>query len=303
MSTPTIPAQTTATPPNTGGSTDRATSTRDGRATGAHPRRTTVPRVIRSEWIKLATLRSTWATVLATVLVIVGFGVLAALVASGDVKTGPGGAPPGGGTAGTNPLTTVLAGANLAVLIIAVLGSMIGAREYSTGMIRTTFSAVPRRLPVLWGKLLSFAAAAVPAVTVGVLSAFFAGMAVLHANGATTLTWTDDGVARVLLGEVYNIVGLGVIGLALGILLRSTAAAIGTVIGAVLFIPTLASALLPSSWDAVLKYLPSNAATAFTTLHQTTGNWLSPGTGALVFTAWIVLAVAGAAWALLRRDA
>ena len=89
--------------------------------------------------------------------------------------------------------------------------------------------------------------------------------------------------------------GLGIIGVAVGILLRSTAAAIGVVLGAVLFLPVLASVLLPAGWDQVLRYLPSNAANAFTSIGQGTGTSLTPGIGAAVFTAWIAIAIVSAA--------
>jgi ABC-type transport system involved in multi-copper enzyme maturation permease subunit len=267
------------------------------------PTRTTSARVLRSEWIKTRSLRSTWITAAAILLVVVAFGVLAALVAGGDL-TGPNGGANGGGPrlAGRGgPLGIVLAGANLAVLVVAVFGSVVGAREFSSGMIRATFAAVPRRLPVLWGKLLTFVAVVLPVAVVGLLAAFFAGMAVLSNAGAASLSWSDDGVARAVLGQAYYIVGLGLIGLALGVLLRSTAAAIGTTIGAVLFVPALATALLPSDWSAVLKYLPSNAGGAFTSL-TSTGDVLTSWQGFAVFTGWVVLAIAGAVVALLRRD-
>jgi len=263
-----------------------------------HP--TTLRRVMHSEWIKIRSLRSTWITAAAILLVIVGFGVISSLVANGDITAqGPG--PGGPGSAG--PLSTVLTGANFAVLIVAVMGSVVGAREFATGMIRTTFSAVPRRLPVLWSKLVAFTASILPVVAIGVVATFFIGMSLLGSGGAATVSWSDDGVARSVLGTAYYIVGLGIIGVAVGILLRSTAAAIGVVLGAVLFLPALASALLPAGWDGVLKYLPSNAADAFTSLGQATGSMLTPGIGAVVFTAWIAIAIAGAAWAVLRRDA
>ncbi len=277
---------------------------------GAHP--TTTLRVLRSEWIKTRTLRSTWLTALSVLLVIVAFGVLAALAAGGEISGPNGGGPgpvgqggqggPGGQGGFGTALAVVLAGANVAVLVIAVFGSVVGAREFSSGMIRTTFAAVPRRLPVLWGKLITFVAVVLPVAVVGLLAVFFAGMAVLDRAGAATVSWTDDGVPRALLGHAYYIVGLGLIGLALGVLLRSTAAAIGTTIGAVLFLPALATALLPSDWGAVLKYLPSNAGGAFTSL-TSTGDVLTPWQGFAVFTGWVVVAVVGAAIAVTRRDA
>jgi ABC-type transport system involved in multi-copper enzyme maturation permease subunit len=262
--------------------------------------RTTTPRVISSEWIKMRTLRSTWLTIGGILFALIAFGLISALTASGQVEvTGEGGPP---AFSGTDPVSTVLSGANFAVLIVAVLGAIVGAREYSTGMIRTTLAAVPTRLPVLWGKLVTFAGVLAPVALVGVLVSFFAGMAILDAGGAATVSWSDDGVARAVIGTAVYLVGLGVIGVALGILLRSTAGGIGTVIGAVLFVPTLASALLPDSWDGVLKYLPSNAGQAFTSLSPS-DTLLEPGAGMAVFAGWVVLAIVGAAFALTRRDA
>ncbi len=262
--------------------------------------RTTSARVLRSEWIKMRTLRSTWLTIGGIAFALIAFGLVSALTASGQVESDGQAGPPG--FAGTDPVSTVLSGANFAVLIVAVLGAIIGAREYSTGMIRTTLAAVPARLPVLWGKLLTFVGVITPVVVGGTLVSFFAGMAILDAGGAATASWADDGVARAVLGTAVYLVGLGVIGVAVGLLLRSTAGAIGTVIGAVLFVPTLASALLPESWDEVLKFLPSNAGQAFTSVSPAE-TLLTPGAGMAVFAGWVVLSVVAAAVALARRDA
>lgn len=264
-------------------------------------RRTTPARVLRSEWVKLRTLRSTWLTIGGIAFALVAFGLVSALTASGQVDSVDGQAGPPG-FAGTDPVSTVLSGANFAVLIVAVLGAIVGAREYSTGMIRTTLAAVPTRLPVLWGKLAALVGVLAPVVVGGTLLSFFAGMAILDAGGAATASWSDDGVARAVLGTAAYLVGLAVIGVCLGVLLRSTAGGIGTVIGAVLFVPTLASALLPESWDDVLKYLPSNAGQAFTSVTPAE-TLLSPAGGAVVFVGWVVLAVLAAAVALRRRDA
>jgi ABC-type transport system involved in multi-copper enzyme maturation permease subunit len=264
-------------------------------------RRTTSARVLRSEWIKLRTLRSTWLTVGGIGFALVAFGLISALTTSGQVDSVDGqGGPPG--FAGTDPVSTVLSGANFAVLIVAVLGAVVGAREYSTGMIRTTLAAVPTRLPVLWGKLATFVGVLTPVVVGGTVVSFVAGMAILDAGGAAMASWSDDGVARAVLGTAAYLVGLGVIGVALGVLLRSTAGGIGTVIGAVLFVPTLASALLPESWDDVLQFLPSNAGQSFTSVSPA-DTLLDPGAGAAVFIGWVVLSVVAAAVALKRRDA
>jgi ABC-2 type transport system permease protein len=260
--------------------------------------RLSLTRVVRSEWIKLRTLRSTWAMLAAVLLTIVGLGAIAAASTTGAVEGPDDGGGPGGGDA----LSTVLSGSMLAVVLVGVFGVLIGAREYSSGLIRSSLAAVPTRLPVLWAKVVAFVVAVVPVVIVGIFTAFLLGMAVLDAGGVATVSWSDEGTARVVLGTAGYVVGIGLIGLALGLLLRSTAGAISALLAGVLVLPTLAGALLPESWDGLLKYLPSNAASAFTSAVPPE-SMLSAGTGAAVFVAWIVVGLAGAAVALTRRDA
>jgi ABC-2 type transport system permease protein len=127
-------------------------------------------------------------------------------------------------------------------------------------------------------------------------------MRVLDTRGQATVSWSDAGVARAVLGTAAYLVGIGLIGLALGMLIRSTAGAIGLLLGAVLILPSLATALLPDGWDAVLKLLPSNAAEAFTS-RLPSDNLLGSGAGMAVFAIWVVLTLAGAAAALKGRDA
>ena len=260
--------------------------------------RTSLARVVRAEWIKLRSLRSTWVMLGALVTAIVAFGLIAAEVATGSVTTQGGGPALGG----ASPVDIVLTGANFGIIIVAVMGVLVGAREYSSGLIRTTIAVVPRRWPVLVGKLVTFLGVLLPAVLASVLVSFFAGTAILTAAGVASTTWSAAGVAGAVLGTIGYLVGIGVIGLCLGILLRSVGAGLGVLIGGILFLPTLASALLPDSWDSVLKYLPSNAGMSFTSLDQG-GSMLSYGAGLAVFVGWCVLAVLGASWALMRRDA
>ena len=260
--------------------------------------RTTLPRVVRSEWIKLRSLRSTWIMLGGLVVSIVAFGLISAAVATGSVST-QGGGP---AFAGASPVDTVLTGANFGIIIVAVMGVLVGAREYSSGLIRTSIAVVPRRWPVLLGKVLTFLALLVPAVLVSVLVSFFAGTAILTSAGVASTTWSAVGVAGAVLGTIGYLVGIGVIGLCLGILLRSVGAGLGVLIGGILFLPTLASALLPASWDSVLKYLPSNAGLSFTSVAPV-DSMLSYGAGLAVFVAWVVLALGSATWALMRRDA
>jgi len=284
-------------------STTTVTPERDvRRSTSAHAAagapRTTLPRVVRSEWIKLRSLRSTWIVLGGLVVSIVAFGLVSAAVAAGSVST-QGGGP---AFADAGPVDTVLTGASFGIIIVAVMGVLVGAREYSSGLIRTSIAVVPRRWPVLLGKVLTFLALLVPAVLVSVLVSFFAGTAILTSAGVASTTWSAVGVAGAVLGTIGYLVGIGVIGLCLGILLRSVGAGLGVLIGGILFLPTLASALLPASWDSVLKYLPSNAGLSFTSVAPV-DSMLSYGAGLAVFVAWVVLALGSATWALMRRDA
>lgn len=260
--------------------------------------RLSLGRVLRSEWIKFRTLKSNLILLATTVLAMVAFGLMAAATASGDVST-PNGAPP---ISNSDPVTIVLSGATFAVLLIGVLGVLIGAREYSSGLIRVSLAAVPARLPVLWAKIGVFLAVALPAMLVAVLLAFYGGNAVLANAGLDSASLSDSGVLRAVLGTAGYLMGIGIIGISLGVLLRSIAGGLATLLGGVLILPELASVLLPDSWDSVLKYLPSNAGSAFTSVVES-GDALSPLVGGLVFLGWVVVSVAGAAIVLKRRDA
>jgi ABC-2 type transport system permease protein len=262
--------------------------------------RQTFGRVVRAEWIKQWSLRSSGITLAATLVAMVLFGVVSSLSATGSVDAaGPGGGGPLSGA--DDPLSTVLSGAFLGVLIVSVFGVLAGAREYGSGMVRTTMAAMPKRLHVLWAKILVLVVSLLVVAGVGVAIAYLAGNAILDSAGLATASLSQDGVVRALIGNVAYLVGLGVIGLGLGVLLRSIGGGLGLVIGGILFLPTLASALLPDSWDAILKFLPSNSAQSFTSV-AVPDSLLSPGQGAAVFAAWVALAIVGAAIALRTRD-
>lgn len=274
-------------------------------ATSSAQHEVTFRGVLRSEWVKIASLRSTWVTLAFIPVVIAGFGLIGSLTFGRRAAEG---GPRGGAGAGAavtatpdSAFSVALVGSNFALLIIAVLGAVVGSREYSSGMIRLTMTAVPKRLDVLWCKLIVFFAVVTPVVAVSVAGSFVLCMHVIRNRGFDTLTWSDDGVVRTLVGNVGYLVGLGLIGVALGLLLRSLSGSIAAIIGGILFLPTLASALLPQSWSAVLKYLPSQAASAFTELHPS-ADVLGLGAGTAVFSGWLVLSIAGAAVALKVRD-
>ncbi len=259
--------------------------------------RLTAWNVLRSEWIKLWSVRSTVTMMLVVVGVLVGFGALAAAMSTGDVTAADGDGGPG--RFATDPFSLVMTGSTFAVLLVGTLGAMVGAREFSSGMIRTTVAAVPRRLAVLGAKAVALTVALVPAVVGGVLGAFWVGMAILTDGGAATLTLGEAGWAAV--GTVGYLLGVGLLGLALGFLFRSIAGSISTLVGGLLILPGIIGALLPDSWSEVLKYLPSNAASSFASVTAPT-DMLGVGAGIAVFLGWLLLALGAAGYVFRSRD-
>jgi ABC-2 type transport system permease protein len=254
-------------------------------------------RVLRSEWSKLWSLRSTWITLGVALLFLLFFGTIAALrYKSGN--TGPG---PGDDLANSTVLDLSLFGVTLAQLALGVLGVLVTAGEYSTGMIRSTLAAVPKRLPVLWSKASAYGVVAFGIGLVGAFVTFLIDSGILSGTKAE-LTLSDTGVVRSLLGAGLYLGLVGVMGAALGALLRSIAGGISVLVAALMLVPGLIT-LLPSSWQNNIEpYLPGTAGSSMFALHQDP-NTLSPTAGFLVFALWVVLFLGAAAWRLKRADA
>jgi len=260
--------------------------------------RVTGPRVLRSEWTKMWSLRSTWITLGLGLLFLVGFGVIAAVQYKSKVHSGQ---TLDTQWIGSTALSLSLFGINFAELALGVLGVLIVAGEYSTGMIRSTLAAVPRRLPVLWSKAAVYGVVALIVGTVGAFATYLIDHYLLGGTPAAQ-SITESGVLRSLFGAGLYLALVGVIGAALGVLMRSVAGSVAVLIGVLLLVPSLVS-LLPHSWqNHVSEYLPSNAGQAMFALHHDAGA-LSPTAGLFVFLGWTVLALGGAAYRLARTDA
>lgn len=257
-------------------------------------------RVLRSEWAKFWSLRSSWITLGVALLLLIAIGAIASATYSPDAVTNDG--PPGPGSGGaSDAISVALTGLTFASLAIGVLGVLISAGEYSTGMIRSTLAAVPKRLPVLWSKSAVFGLTAFVLATIGALAAFQLGALGLDGE-KIALSLGDDGVLRSLAGAGLYLGLVGVFGVALGALVRSTAGGIAILVGLLLILSGLTS-LLPDSWeDTITPYLPSSAGSAMYALHQSSDS-LSPGAGLAVFAGWVALTLAGAAYRMVRTDA
>ncbi|MGI5427104.1 ABC transporter permease [Streptomyces sp. CA-179760] len=262
--------------------------------------RVTGLRVLRSEWAKFWSLRSSWITLGVAVVLLIALGAIASATYSPGVAAG--GGPPGGQGSGTqDAVSLALLGVTFASLAVGVLGVLLSAGEYTTGMIRSTLTAVPRRLPVLWSKAAVIGPIALVLTTIGALAAFQLGTLGLDGE-KIALSLSDDGVLRSLAGAGLYLGLVAVAGVALGVLLRSSAGAIAVLVGVLLILPGLASLLPDSLYDTINPYLPSNAGSAMYALHESSGA-LSPGAGVAVFAGWVALSLAGAAFRLRGTDA
>jgi ABC-type transport system involved in multi-copper enzyme maturation permease subunit len=254
--------------------------------------RVTPLRVLRSELTKFRTLASTaWSLLAATVLT-VGIGVLYAML---RVSRPP---QPGAAFDGT---AVSLAGVQLAQFAVGILGVLLITGEHSTGMIRTSITAVPRRLPVLWAKAVTLGLVTLAALLPATLAAFLVGQWLLSAEHLDA-SLTQPGVVRAVLGSALYLAAVGLFGLGLGALLRNTAGAIGALFGA-LFGLQLLAALLPATWsEHVYKFLPTPAGSAISAIQPDRVTSLGPWTGFGVFCLYITVVFALAAWRLRRRD-
>jgi ABC-2 type transport system permease protein len=262
------------------------------------PVRSTLPRVVRSEWTKFWSVRSTMWTLLLVFFLTIGLG---ALFTWGTESTWEQ-APPES-RAGYDPAAISLAGLIFAQLAAAVLGAMVISTEYSTGGIRTTLTAVPRRLRVLTAKGIVLG---VTTLVVGMITsfiAFFIGQAILGIGpDLQTVTLDQPDVLRAVIGGGLYVFACGMFGFALGTLLRHTAGSITIAVALLLVVPPLLN-LLPGDWgDAINRYFTSNAGSQIMSVVQSPDS-LSPWNGYLVFTLWWVVILAIAAWLMNRRDA
>jgi len=254
-------------------------------------------RVLLSEFTKFRSLRSTMWTLLAGVVLMTGLGALFSGVTASQYHTFT-----WAERAAFNPVTTSLNGVIFAVVAFGVLGVLLTGGEYSTGMIRSSLTAVPRRLPVLWGKLAVFAGSIFSVSLVASFLSFFLGQALLSSHHLGVPVTAHDALRSVIGAALYLTVA-GLIGLALGALLRHTAAGITTFAAVFFVIPLLATLLPASISDHVTPYLPSNAGGAIWGGAAYVPNALSPWAGFALLCGYAAIVIGAGAWRLRRADA
>src|SRR3954451_1521459 len=258
--------------------------------------RVTLGRVVASEWTKFITLRSTLWSLGVGMFLTLAFPILFATVTAARWSHL---APQE--RADRHPLDIALAGVSVAQLAIAVLGVLVITAEYSTGMIRSTFLAVPRRLPVLWAKIGVFAVVAFLLTLPAVIVSFYASQAILDRHHLLQISITAPGVLRTLIGAALYVMGVGVFALALGAIVRNTAGGIALFAGIFFVVPPLMN-IFPLRWNiAISKWLPSEAGRQLLALHRDPSRFAQWPSGG-IFLAYCVVATAVAAVLLVRRD-
>jgi ABC-type transport system involved in multi-copper enzyme maturation permease subunit len=250
---------------------------------------------LRSEFTKIRSVRSTYWTLLAVIVVTVGIGTLSCVGAAsshGDA-----------GTPGFDATFRSLVGLILGQLIIAVLGALTVTSEYSTGMIRTSLAVQPRRGTLFAAKAAVFTVVSLVTGLVASFASFFIGQAILSSKHAG-VTLSQPHVLRAVIGAGLFLAVSGLLAFGLGAVLRSTAAAITTAIG-LLFVLTILVNFLPHSWQVhVDKWIPFNAGSQVWTVVSSPGDhMLSAWAGLGVFAAYAAVAVAAGLVLFRGRDA
>jgi len=250
----------------------------------------TTRRIVSSEWAKLWTLRSTWIALAVASVVTIGLSMLiGGTYSPGEADSGD-----------IDPVQLALLGTQFGQIVIAVLGILFTAGEYSTGMIRSSLTAVPRRLPVLWAKAGVYAAVSLAVLLATVFLAFPLSQLFL---GGTDMeaSLADPGVVRALTGTAVGLTLIGTLALSLGAILRSIPGAIGAYIGGLVVLPELGTMVPVDAVKDAMEYFPIRASESLMTLNPGPDT-LSTSVALLTLGAWVVAGLSAAALLLKRRD-
>ena len=291
---------TTATAPTT---LDTGRATGPGQAGGAvvpldGTARLTFLGVMKGEWIKLLSLRSTWWTMGITVAVM----TLLGLAQASSLQYFAEDAAAAGAT--LYGAEIVIGGYQFATVTIAVLGALLMTGEYSTGMIRSTFAAVPTRLPVLAAKALALVVLTVVVSAASIVGSYLIARPAL-ADYELVPSLSDSTTWQAFGGMTFFFVAAAFMALGIGAVLRHTAGTITAVLGLLLLLPGVLQFVQIDWVQDLVSVLPLPAAVSFLSLGAMLGTneLLSPWQGVAVVSAWAVVALVAGAVSLRRRDA
>ncbi|HEY5990731.1 MAG TPA: ABC transporter permease [Streptosporangiaceae bacterium] len=250
--------------------------------------------VVRSEWCKFRSVRSTGRALAAAVTFNVVTAALLAIFLPGALSAQE--------RATIDSVRVSLGGLHLSQVAFGLLGVLVITGEYSSGMIRASLAAVPQRRLMLAAKTAVFAVCSVISGIAACLAAYLIFQAFLPPGDAMRTSLTDPGVARAVTGAGLYLAVLGLFGLGLGAVLRSAAGTVAALFG-VLFVPSILITLLPASWqDTADPYLPMTAGEViYSVQHQ--AHTLAPWAGFGVFSGYAAAALLAGFVMISRRDA
>jgi ABC-2 type transport system permease protein len=264
---------------------------------------------LRSEFTKIRSVRSTYWTLLALVVVTVGLGALSSWSATRNPH-GP----------DFDPTMRSLGGLYFSQLVIAVLGVIVITSEYSTGMIRTTLTTMPRRGTMIAAKATVFGLLSFVTGLITCFASFFLGQELMSGHhsftgfnngqpvvspGHLNATLGQPHVLRAVIGGALFLTACGMLAFGIGLLVRHTAAGISIMV-ALLFVVTILVNLLPSSWqNDVVRWMPADAGTQIWTTVPNQGppNLFDPWNGFAVFCGYAVIALVAGVILFRKRDA
>ncbi|GAA1984139.1 ABC transporter permease [Catenulispora subtropica] len=259
------------------------------------PVKATFGGALRSEWTKIRSVRSTFWTLIVALVATVGVSVLVALGTVGsksaleDLKTTG------------DPTMQTMSGFILGMLAMVVFGAMAITAEYSTGMIRTSFTSQPRRSVVLAAKALVMALVALVIGLVSSFASFLIGARVFSGHGIH-VGLGDPHVLRAVAGGGLFFAVTALLAFGLGAVLRHTAGSITAGVGLMFLLPVLQS-FLPGSWrDHIGKWLPLNTGGNIMTTRNTE-HMFTAWTGFGIFALYALVVLIAGFWLTRKRDA
>ena len=248
-----------------------------------------------AEWIKLRSLRSMLVTLVLAAVFCIGYADLLCWRFTLRWHTFD-----AASKAAFNPLDTNFNDLVIGVLFFGVLGALVVTNEYGNGLIRTTLAATPQRGLFLAAKAALLVPLALVSSAVIIFAAFLTGQGIL-AGHVPHVTLADPGVLGRVLGAIFYLTAASLIGLFIGVIARSVAAAMTCVFGAFLVLETLLDSLHGGVWQHTVPYLPSNLGNALWLSHS--GSLASPTVAALVLAAYVIVLGVVATFSLRSRDA
>jgi hypothetical protein len=279
-----------------------------------------VRQLIVAEWTKLRSVRSTWISLV--IIVIAGLGISALVT---NVEAGRWSSLSLTEKLNFDPVRISQGGVFISQFVVGVLGALLITSEYSTGLIRSTLAAVPRRSSLAAAKGIVLAAVVFVVGELTAFASFFLSTTILSGHGgkvlpsgytladkvrataAPMLSITSPGVAAALFRTGLYLTLMALLALGIGLVLRHSTGAISFFVGILLIIPLLIQLLPTSMTNSIEPKLPSNLGLAMSeTLvrkNDFSGVLMGPWQATLLLVVYTAVVVAFGTWLLIRRDA